>query len=271
MFTFAPVLEIYITNECNLTCSNCNRYNNYDFTGHYYWKDQEELLTAWSKRITSPLITLIGGEPSLHPGLTEWITGVKKLWPSSDIMVQTNGIKKVGGLTAPWLRKTKVPEHEDFWGDPTIGIGVAVHDIKFYKPFSRKFDASPQFDATEFTECAIVDKQTHFEVHDSDPDLAYGACTMKISHTLFKGLLHKCPMVAVMPEFRKQYDVRLPLRQKELLHSYMPLHPDCADEDIQRFIENRDHSIPQCNLCPATYNLQTVTFDSARKKRKKIN
>ena len=263
MITFDPVLEIYITNECNLTCSNCNRYNNYNFTGHYYWEDQKDLLTAWSKRITSPLMTLIGGEPTMHPDLTNWVLKTSELWPDSKVMIQTNGVKKVSNVMNGFDKISRET-------DGRIGQGIAVHNTNFYPKFSQHVNDDTMFDATEFSECALVDKGSHFVVHDSDPDDAYSACTMQISYTLFNGLLYKCPMVALLPEFRKQYDVHLTDKQEELLYSYKPLHPSCTDEELDAFVAVSKVSIPQCNLCPGQYKTSTVTFTPSLKKRKKL-
>ena len=263
MITFEPVIEIYITHECNLTCSNCNRYNNYNFSGHFYWDQQKDLLSAWSKRITAPLITLIGGEPSLHPEIGKWLMNVSELWPNSNIMIQTNGVKRIPTVMEDFPAISRE-------SNGRLGQGIAVHSIDFYPKFRQFVKDKTMFDATEFSECALVDKGSHFEVHDSNPDFAYESCTMKVSHTLFNGLLYKCPMVAILPEFRKQYDVRLTDKQEELLSSYKPLHPSCSDEELDAFVDMTRVSIPQCNLCPEQYKTSTVKFNPSLKKRKKL-
>lgn len=244
-------IEIYIINTCNLTCSNCNRFNNYDFQGHYNWEDSKEAIMAWSKRITAPIITLIGGEPSMHPHLDEWVKGVTEAWPDVPIMIQTNGTKQI--------KKTVRA-----WGITNAGFGVAIHKQSMADKFETYWGTST-FNATEFSECALIEQESKFTVHNSDPAIAFECCTMKYSHTLFQGNLYKCPTVAVLPEFRKQYQVDLLPHQEELLNNYKYLSPDCADDDLVKFVENTEHEIPQCNLCPGQYVTSTVTFDPKRK------
>ena len=35
--------EFYITNVCNLNCTECNRFNNYHFSGHQRWDDYSDV------------------------------------------------------------------------------------------------------------------------------------------------------------------------------------------------------------------------------------
>lgn len=253
IFKLKQCIEIYIINECNLTCSNCNRFNNYDFRGYYNWKDSEEAIIAWSKRITAPRITLIGGEPTMHPHLAEWMKGVTAAWPDVPVMIQTNGTNQIRG------------EKELEWRTPNTGFGVAIHKENMANKLTSYWGERSMFDATEFSECALVEQDSKFKVHDSDPVEAFNCCTMKYSHTIFQGNLYKCPMVAVLPEFRKQYQVDLLPHQEELLNNYKYLSPDCSDEELAKFVENVEHEIPQCNLCPGQYVTSIVTFDPKRK------
>jgi organic radical activating enzyme len=223
------VIEIYITNECNLTCKNCNRYNNYNFSGHYSWQANQQAIMAWSKRITAPVITIIGGEPMLHPDLYEWAELVCTAWPDTQVMIQSNGT-----IRHPKLASIK----HDF--RKNIGVCASLHQegmMKLLKK-NRYIPSLEIIDNTEFTECALVDQGTHFEVHNSDPAKAFAACSMKHSHTILEGRLYKCPMVAVLPEFVKQYQVNLTESQSKNLFEYQSLAPDCGQEQLEQFVKS---------------------------------
>lgn len=86
-------VEFYITNVCNLNCDDCNRLNNFYFSGHQYWKDFESVYEQWSQKISLKTITVLGGEPMLNPSLPDWLYGLRKLWPTSDIELLTNGTR----------------------------------------------------------------------------------------------------------------------------------------------------------------------------------
>lgn len=255
------VIEIYITNECNLSCKNCNRFNNYNFSGHYSWQQNQQAILAWGKRITAPLITIIGGEPMLHPDLYEWTKLVTTAWPESQVMIQSNGT-----VRHPRLADIK----HDF--RKNIGVVASLHQeglMKLLKK-NRYIPSQEIIDNTEFTECALVDRGTYFEVHDSDPAKAFAACAMSLSHTIFEGRLYKCPMVAVLPEFVKQYQVNLSKTQAKTLSRYQPLMPDCSPEQLNQFVDNRNCHIEQCRLCPENYVVNKVTFYPSDKKRPKL-
>jgi organic radical activating enzyme len=88
-----PRVEFYITNVCNFNCDNCNRLNNYYFSGHQLWKDYADVYQEWSQKLDLDNITILGGEPMLNPSLREWIYGLKSLWPSTPIMLVSNGTR----------------------------------------------------------------------------------------------------------------------------------------------------------------------------------
>lgn len=84
-------LEFYITNVCNFNCDNCNRLNNYYFSGHESWDDYKDHYRAWSEKLDVENILILGGEPLLHPELLSWINGIRSLWPQSNISILSNG------------------------------------------------------------------------------------------------------------------------------------------------------------------------------------
>ena len=90
-------LEFYITNVCNLTCSGCNRYNNYKFSGFWPWAEAEPVLRKWAKYIDVKHPVILGGEPLLHPDIVKWINGLREIFPNySGVQVQSNGTRKIG-------------------------------------------------------------------------------------------------------------------------------------------------------------------------------
>ena len=255
-------IEFYITNECNLACSNCNRFNNYEFSGHYYWEDHKDEYAKWAKRVTPSQLVLIGGEPTLHPELSKWAFGLRELWPNTEIMIQSNGIN------------TEFRNKDSLWKHK-IGFGISVHSDSvrknLIKNWGRKNIATGEdtsgaiLDQLEFTDAAIVNKNGVLTVHNSDPELAFSSCAMRHSLTMLRGKLYKCPAVAVLPEFIKQFPVQMSDTQRELLNSYIPLSPDCSDSELTSFLGAKEQYIPQCSLCPNDYKLQPITFHRYKK------
>lgn len=90
---FINGVEFYITNVCNYNCVDCNRLNNYYFSGHQYWKDYADTYSEWSKKLDIKNIGILGGEPLLNPSLPDWLVGLRTLWPDSNIVILTNGTR----------------------------------------------------------------------------------------------------------------------------------------------------------------------------------
>jgi hypothetical protein len=249
------VIEFYITNQCNLACTNCNRFNDHDFRGHYSWEDSAPAVEAWSQRINAPMIVIIGGEPSLHPGLETWVSNLRRLWPNTEIMVQSNGTN------------AKLARELDLWSRYRVGWGVSIHQTSMRPALEKQWFPTVDnfFENTEFTPAAVIPQGNSFTVHHSDPVNAFNACTMRHSHTIFRGQLYKCPVMAVLPEFRTQQSVAMDSRQEQLLSQYQPLSADCSKQQLIDFVDARQHPIAQCEFCPGEFDFQPVVFHRRKK------
>lgn len=84
-------LEFYITNVCNLNCPNCNRCNNYSFSGHTRWKDYIEQNRKWANLLDIKTIGILGGEPMTNPDFLLWVEGIADIFVHSKIRIITNG------------------------------------------------------------------------------------------------------------------------------------------------------------------------------------
>lgn len=118
-----PMFEAYVTNVCNLNCSECNRLNNYKFSGHYKWSDVEQDYARWSRSIEPGFINILGGEPFLNRDLPNWIRGLRNLWPIPRINIATNG-------TMLHLYNNLY----DILLENRTGLNISAHNRKRYQP-----------------------------------------------------------------------------------------------------------------------------------------
>jgi len=238
MIKLFPVVEFYITNVCNLECRGCNRFNDEKFKGHQLWDDYAEEIEHWAARLEIPRMTIIGGEPTLNPDLEKWAVNLRRLWPDSVIMIQTNGTYQR-------------PEYLKFWDKYRVGFGLSLHDPETAEELKEKWKhyAGPH-EAYVFHQSTIIKQKDHWLVHSSDQEKAFNCCDMKHDHTIHRGKLYKCPAMSGLSEFQSQFDLRLDSRQQQLLDSYQPLSPDCTEQELENFVNTKDQSIPQCEFCP---------------------
>jgi organic radical activating enzyme len=233
---FVPNIEFYITNVCNLTCSNCNRFNDHDFKGWQKWSDYQAQYTEWTRHVRLQRVTILGGEPLLNPSLLDWVDGINRLWGKS-VQVLTNGtrLNAVPGLYDRLIKFT----------DPTYPwvhnwLGVSLHNEndrekcfaeikKFLRGTVSYYSRDQGVDKTNGANHAFVDSngmrvcvweydefynaavqknaQGQFTVHNSDPELAHKYCgfAMFKCYHFIRGRLYKCGPVALFPEFDQQY------------------------------------------------------------------
>jgi organic radical activating enzyme len=278
--------EIYITNVCNYSCTNCQSLNNFSFKGHQRWKDYEVEYRKLSNQLDIDQIQIIGGEPTLNPDFEKWVSGISELWPVAKLQIATNGTR-LDKLTKE-IYQVLLKHKGTLW--------ITCHDIQLYDGFldfaktflnnivsdnvgnddwkseyeRSKTDAAIQLKTVSrtliddagvevildwsqaFVPSAIdvLDDQSLTMKYNSDPDQAHEICYFKTCHQINKGKLYKCPLVSVLPDFLDQFDVAMSTDDKSLVYSYKPL---TADEDVSKFVNSINDTIPQCKFCPANY------------------
>lgn len=88
-------VDIHLTDKCNLNCKHCNHFCPLVPQDVPQYKSLEYIarnlatLTRYTDIISG--ITLIGGEPFLHPYLSDIIPMARQLFPSLSIAIITNG------------------------------------------------------------------------------------------------------------------------------------------------------------------------------------
>lgn len=100
-------LEIHAVDHCNNNCRWCNNHSPYhDISWH-----QAESYINWislleQKRIPFRMLSIMGGEPFLHPNLTEFAHKLKTTFPGKTIAVSTNGF---------WLGEAQIHSYAHLW------------------------------------------------------------------------------------------------------------------------------------------------------------
>ena len=288
-YTFENKVEFYITNVCNLTCENCNRYNNYKFAGWQRWSDYANVYQQWSEYVNLKNIVIMGGEPLLNPTITDWITGLTDVFKCG-IQVLTNGTRlnnvpglydalaqtrsRGGPITGHIQISLHNTDHFDelrqninsFLSTPKEEygqvIGVPGHDSQQYYSVRDVNDVLVNVHlANEFYTASIQQTPNgRFALHNSDPIIAHGKCGFaqyKCYHFI-KGKLYKCGPVALMPEFDEQFDLDISTEDRKLLHSYKPLEVDNWSEKSLRWLEHIDDPIAQCKFCPQNFTNKVI-------------
>jgi hypothetical protein len=269
-------IEVYITNVCNLTCEQCNRFNNLDFKGWQRWSDHAAEYQQWGKLIDLKAITILGGEPLLNPDIVPWIHGLNDAFGIA-VQILTNGtrLNQVKGLydaiaharprngirnsiaislhNLDDLEMLQQNIHEfmsgtvlqnmhrpELWG---ADYQYSDHNGVFINVYyQNKFDTST----------VQTSASGRYTLFDNDPVLAHDSCTfVKFkSYHFIRGKLYKCGPAALLPEFDQQHPLDISDQDRLLLNSYRPLSVDNFSEYHEEFLANLDNPIAQCKFCP---------------------
>jgi organic radical activating enzyme len=277
-----PILEFaefYITNVCNLACPQCINFNHLNFSGRYDF----DLATyqAWSKKVNIKHFYMLGGEPTLHPKLGDWIRGVRQCWPQARASLLSNGthLSKCAGLEQLLVENNfelNISLHNSAMKDflleeiyKTFGHCEIVREDfprhgQVYNKFflrSHKGVLIELVNAALFHQNALINNS--FELHDSDPELAHQVCSNQKCHNFIDGKLYKCAIVKLVPMLFEQNNQPVP----ELYGKYQPLEvtDDITQELLDAFGKN---SIEQCRFCPEQLEYKS---NPARFKNKQLN
>lgn len=86
--------EIHLTDHCNLNCYSCNHFSP---LAEKSFLDLKEFISDFKKmsELTAghvDIISLMGGEPLLHPQINKFINTARYYFPNSNIQIVTNGL-----------------------------------------------------------------------------------------------------------------------------------------------------------------------------------
>jgi organic radical activating enzyme len=284
---FLDRLEFYITNVCNLTCSGCNRYNNYKFSGWESWAEAEPILTKWAEKIEIKHPVILGGEPLLNPDIVQWIQGLRRLWPNySGVQVQSNGTRLdlVNGLyealnpvDGNWIG---ISLHSEEHKEPLFARirNYLKHPIQESEDPTHRIGSRYQFiDSTkrqvhvwnnnQFVQSNIIEKPNgKFGLYNSNPDLAHEVCTFRQfkNYHMINGKIYKCGPAALMPQFDDQYPFDISEEDRMIMRGYRGLSVDEFDARGKEFFRTIDDVIPQCKFCPESYEYKPITFTTLK-------
>jgi len=294
MYQIPTKVDFYITNVCNLTCENCNRFNNHDFKGWQRWSDYQSQYEQWGSLVDLRAITIMGGEPMLNPTIKDWVEGLNRIF-GIEVQVLTNGTRfQQNKNLYPSLLYRQSKNH------CLNHIGVSLHNVADFEAYMKQdiidFLEGPVniyeknhplknwgsdwhfkdkngvfvnvYISNNFSTATIQQNNyQRFVLHNSDIEQAHKNCAFVQwkSYHFIRGKLYKCGPVALMPEFDQQHKLDISAEDRVLLNSYRPLSIDEFDQRGTDFISHIDDVIPQCKFCPTKFTNQQLIAVSKKR------
>jgi sulfatase maturation enzyme AslB (radical SAM superfamily) len=263
-----PFVEIMATQACNISCTGCTNYSDIAHKGWVSWNDAAAQIVPWLERVEILDFGIMGGEPLLNPEIKDWIIGLRKLLPDTQIRFTTNGllldqhldlidlVAEVGNIVfkiSVHVRNESLEKTIGYIFDRYNWQPVTEYGIKRFTTGNRfRF----QINRADIFWKTFQGNYTDMRPHDSDPAEAFSICCQKTCPLLYQGQLYKCSTSGLLRDVLQRFG-RLDhkLWQPFLVSG---LDPTCDSEQLNQFINNfgKFHAI--CGQCPTKKNTESA-------------
>lgn len=239
--------EVCIVDHCNLSCQMCDHFSQladkWFVDIQTYTRDIERMAELFEHKTGT--ITLVGGEPTLHPELAQMLIIGRKLFPDTRINLLTNGIL---------LPKMENDINGNIWkvcSEQKIDMTITAYPINFdyigLENKAREYGISLRMASN------IHDIKTGLTHKISDrhplnldgkvpPIYAAHCFYFNKCHILREGKYYMCPMAAHIGIFNKYFDKQVPRSEKDYLNIY-------EVQSWKDFAEFGSAFIPMCRYC----------------------
>lgn len=239
--------EISLVDHCNMSCQMCDHYSQLSEE----WYLDTDILDRDLKRMNElcngkcAVITLLGGEPLLHPDVIKCLEITRKNFKSCPIILLTNGLL---------LLKKETDEKGNLWEackNLNITISITRYPIKLnydaIKEKAKEYEvtlllSSDIHSAVPIEEAKISYKHT-FDLNKDEDNIFFPTCHY-FNHlgVLKNGRYYMCPVSAHIDIFNKYFGKNLELKDKDSIDIFKV----SSWEEIANFQADR---IPFCCYC----------------------
>lgn len=251
---FLPHLEIQAVEHCNLNCASCTHFSPLAeprfVDKNMFFCQLQKANSIFSGHCRS--LKVMGGEPLLHPEISELLALARQAMPYVKLTLQTNGIL----LTSLG---------DEFWRachDHCISVRVTRYPVKLeLEEIQRRARKS----AVDLKYHPADDSIKSFNLYplnlagDGCPEENYGACKMRMRYVLIKdGRLYPCPIAGNAEHFSRAF-------RKEL---WCGDGDSVALDELQSFDAYRafaEKGIPFCRFCLPTQYRRDVGWARSQK------
>ena len=230
--------EVHLTDHCNLNCKGCGHFSPLIKEGfaevESFKKDIIRLSSVFNKQAEH--IFLMGGEPLLHPNVSEFLKISREFFPETRLVLITNGLL---------LNKM----NESFWQtckEYDIEISVTKYPVNIDYDKLKKLADSKSVNLTFFgdfhgTETSFYNISIDFS-GKNDREKAFNHCQWANDCVqLSKGRLFTCVTPAYYEFFAEYFGKENLVTKKDSIDIYTN-----DKEEILTFLSK---SIPFCKFC----------------------
>lgn len=251
-----PDVNILLSDGCNLNCASCTNYSplaKRNFTSLSVIENDVKRLSEISMGGGGIIarIDLMGGEPLLHPQITEIMKSVRKYFPKTNIAIETNGILLKSMPEKFWqtVKETGIIVR--------ISLYNGINSIEKIKEFAQEKGAI--FRQNWAVDDWICENESQFVIETNggcldwkyypldttgSQDLIYNFehCEQHCCCCLHKGMFYPCTRIPNIHHFNEYFCEKLQVSQKDKINIY----ETCSKEILTEFLSN---PVPFCKYC----------------------
>ena len=239
--------EISLADHCNLSCQMCDHFSQ---LSEEWFVDLEQLKRdmyrmgeIYEHEIGA--ITLLGGEPTLHPDLFEIIKFTREQFPHTELILLTNGVL---------LTKLETSDNGNMWKvlkKFNVHITVTVYPVnldyfeieKKAKEYGIALKMSSDIHATEATKRTKISDKHTMDLNGTVPKAYCVHCLYFNKFNVLKdGRYYMCPVQAHINIFNKRFSTNLEYVKGDYLDIYQV-------KDWHEFAEFGSRWVPFCRFC----------------------
>jgi hypothetical protein len=239
-------LEIHVAHSCNLTCESCSHYSNQGHTGILPLDEADNWMKLWNNRINPKVFSILGGEPTIHPNLTKFISLSRKNWPNANLKIVTNGFLLHRHPNLP------LTLNED--SNTIIHLSIHHNSSEYQaslKPVLELLDKWKKLGVNVSYENAYNRWTRRYHgfgssmkpFKDNNPRKSWETCPARC-YQLFEGKIWKCAPLAYLKLQNEKF--KLSSEWKPYLE-YRPLKPNCTGNELDDFFNKEEESF--CCMC----------------------
>lgn len=244
-------LEIHVAHSCNLACESCTHYSNHNHKGILALDEAERWFLDWNDRISPGVFSLLGGEPTIHPQLADFVTLSRACWPTAKLRIVTNGFLLERHQELPRRMAQAGNTHlflSIHHASPAYSQRLApVVELlqRWMRDYGISVSAYPSTRWWHRTYKGFGAAMEPFE--DRRPRTSWENCMARYCPQIHQGRIWKCGPLAYLG----MQDAKYGLSEKWRPYlAYRPLDPGCADAELEAFFAREEEA--SCAMCPAS-------------------
>jgi hypothetical protein len=232
------IFQVHLTYHCNLKCAYCSHFSSIAeerfMDMSVFERDLRRLSALGGMRVRQ--IDLLGGEPLLHPRVTDALAITRKAFPRTRIVLFTNGILLSAMQDAFWQECSKSAVIIAISHYPSIKLNIAALDSLACKHavnlVHHNLNQPVFFGHFRFDMAGTSDGMLNARLCGES----------KVCHCLDNGKLYLCFIPALIGIFNTRFGTDIPVSSQD----YLDIYAVKSFSEIMRFLKSTP---PFCSYC----------------------